>query len=431
VSHQNRTFEFMTPSRLAAMTSIQQSLAAGRRTILLTGEAGSGKSWILRQLQLLESTLCEWLVVDLAPLLEPSEFLELVQAQLGIPSGNGRSVSGRLLAIAGRLTESSYDGHSFVLVVEEAHLCSARLLDLIRVFGNQLGSESGLAGLILCGQSSLRRRLGLARFAGLRARLSAAVQLPPIDADEAGQLLEHTWPAQAWSADLIERLHRDSRGNPSRLLRLGASLATDSSSQTETSASTIKPFEAPQKAKDLAVARAFSNHDPESSLASTFEGLDEFSKRDLQGHSPAQGGVESAPWIPSRPPLVSEENAIEVGWDQDIEPDTAEAEEALPSVRPMREAAPPRLAPQLEPIVDAYAVLQAALANEIANELGASWHNGELARHEDDEVEVDEPETSLSEQLQASGVVWPDAPHPFEPYGELFASKNTTSSIDP
>ena len=93
------------------------------------------------------------------------------------------------------------------------------------MLANRLGRLEGFEGILLAGQTSLARRLGLRSLASLASRLVARVRLRPIDADEARTLLNARFVDRSWDVDVVERLHRDAWGNPGRLVALADRLA--------------------------------------------------------------------------------------------------------------------------------------------------------------------------------------------------------------
>jgi hypothetical protein len=134
--------------------------------------------------------------------------------------------------------------------------------------------------------------------------------------------------------------------------------------------------------------------------------------------------IAPRPWVPSRPVLQAEENVIEVGWDTD--PETAPVSEPVAKFEEDTDsvAAPQDSERSLHVIDDPYAALQAALEAEG----GASQQAG--AEAEVPWYDEDSANSPYSDRLPVTNI-WPDAPHPFEPYGDLFAANGPATRVDP
>ena len=293
---------FVLPSRRAALDLCRASIGSG--PILLTGDAGAGKTWLWHRLQAEAPASCLWLGVDLTPANGPGDFYRLLGRELGLGDPDSSRVE-----IADFLADRQADGYRRSLVIEEAHNLSADVWEEVRILANRLDRPDGFAGLLLVGQTALVRRLSTWPMAAIEARLSVRVHLGPIDADEALDLLTRLRPGHEWSRDEVEALHRDSAGNPRRLLRRVVASA--------------RP--APIEPKPVAIERR---------------------------------AIEPGPLAgPARPPLRVEENLIEVGWSPEDSTEPA-IEDDDPALAPGEPRSPAAQAGQ-EAVHDHYAALQA------------------------------------------------------------------------
>ncbi len=370
----------MLPSRRPALEALRAAIAAGRGPALLTGEAGSGKTWLVARL-IAESDgprSPRWVSVDVAPTTSPADLLRGIAIGLGLDTASDASADAVRQVVALTLAERAAEGRRWALVVDEAHLAGVELLEEVRILSNRLGRADGFASLVLIGQTSLARRLATRPLAGLDSRLSARATLGPIDADEAAALLAQPGegPSAARSAEEVERLHRDAIGNPGRLLRLHAATAIP------------RPHRRPEPAPVV--------------IPATSTGI-----------------------VPAKPPLRVEDGLIEVGWEAESSSEPEASTE--PEPEPIAEVGPlvaadrePRRKPLGvdEPIDDPYATLQAW------SEWATNQGRGPM------DVPPGRPGRSALSPVQADPDLRAEGPQEFAPYSQLFSRLRETRRDD-
>ena len=373
--------EFVPSSRRVALDLVRSALGAG--PVLITGDAGIGKTWLWQRVAAGSTDPRSWVDVDLSPADDPASFLRAVGHSLGLePTGHrwGRT------DLRDALAERAADGERRVLVVEEAHNLSAAVAEEIRVLSNRLGRPDGFAGLVLVGQTSLAFRMSNRPLAALEARLAARIHLTAIDADEAREIMARHQPDPRRTVDSVEQAHRDAAGNPRRLLRSMARLDTPAPRLA-----TVSATEAPTRsvsAPPLPVAP------PPAAPAPTPAPVAVVSPTPLTG--------------PDRPPLHVEDGLIEVGWSADEAASTDDADDKAPAAGPREEA-----------VHDHYAALQAwrewtdnQNRRELA-ELGMRpAPNGPVG---DEDEETDPDPDALTPHVRI------DEKREFAPFGQLFS----------
>jgi type II secretory pathway predicted ATPase ExeA len=388
---------WVLPSREQALAHCREWLEAEAGPVLVTGDAGAGKTWLWRRLAATDPTPRRWLGIELSPPTTPDDLFRAIGHALGLADTG--PTSARRLALADFLAERAADGERCALVIDEAHNLSDTLLEEVRLLSNRLGQDDGFAALFLIGQTRLAQRLNRHALAGLAARIAARVHLGPIDADEALVLLERRSLGRDWGLADAERLHRDAGGNPQRLLRLAAFQRPSSLERRPT------PAARPSLSVDLGPSAA---QVAEEVAATT-------------PPSPLLG--------PSKPPIRDEEGLIEVGWEEEPS-DQAPTEIAKP-----QQDATPGAGPSQETIEDHYAALQAW--NEWSRNQGrapaeAPPAHGTLGNEPDPESEVAEEELRADAWPASEGraQVWADGPDRFAPYSQLFSRLKPSKGID-
>jgi general secretion pathway protein A len=411
------------PSRVEALGLLRASLGIGYGPVLLTGEAGAGKSWLWQRLMGESETRV--LAIDLAPATEPEALYRTIGHRLGL--SERRSLTAERLALGEHLRERAEDGRSWTLVLDEAHTGSDAVLEEVRILSNRLGRPDGFAGLILVGQTGLARRLTSQPLEGLGTRLAARIHLRPIDADEARELLTRQWRERAWSTMEIETLHRDAAGNPRRLLRLAQA-------RLGRGALAIMPSPAP-----LAVRE--TNGNGRNGKGQVKEEPEAVSRPVAAAVVPTEPPRQTGSQRPmpllgsSKPPIHVEDGLIEVGWDPTRVDDEAELAPARKEPMGASVDVAHRSGPGLmsagaslegseETIDDHYAALQAW--NEWAQNQGrapvpptvppADSLPSDLHDAAEEELKAD------GATPQASGSnVWVEGPDSFAPYSQLFS----------
>ncbi len=202
---------FLPPSRAG---DPELGLAAlGLGPILITGDAGIGKTWMVGRWTALARD-CRWIRIDLTPADGPADLYRQLARGLGIAP----AVPCRL-DIADALAERDADGERHSLVIDEAHNLAPDVWEEVRVLANRLGQPDGFQHLILVGQTPLVRRFATRPLAAVEARLAAHVHLRPIDVAEAGEWLGRRHPGLDWSGRRAgsgpPRLRRQSRPDSS------------------------------------------------------------------------------------------------------------------------------------------------------------------------------------------------------------------------
>ena len=368
--------------------------------MLLTGEPGVGKTWVCRKLSRLMPASWHWATIDLSPAIDEGECLRLILHALGHDPARGPADA--RAALRDILADGSDDGRPWGLFIEEAHNASAGVLEELRVLGNRMGAPEVFGAMVLVGQNALARRMTTRSLAAFQARLSVKVHLRPLDVKELRSWVDEIEHGRARDDDAIERLHRETLGNPRKVLTV-----EERGSFPGLAAIAPGPRSGP-------LPRAVTDSRPEPAAATRIP------------------DCETPPVAPGKPPLRVGEGMIEVGWEPTANP-VREPEPGLgmlarpftvasaggaPSARKSDGAA------ASEVIDDHYAALQAW--TEWAQNQGrepvpvtAAHEDGDTAPPVDFATH-DDPEDDPSERLSGLAGVRAEGQHDFGPYSQLF-----------
>ncbi|MFO0892304.1 MAG: AAA family ATPase [Isosphaeraceae bacterium] len=305
--------ELPVASRREALEALADALATRQAGLsLLTGESGSGKTWLWRRLVAELPSGWRWHSVDLSDAIEPLDLLGLLGHGLG--SSPADRVALARIGITQTLTDETGDGRSWILILENAESASPAVRRELLALIHGMESGQGFAAILLVGSSTLTRQLGTRDWRELAGRISTHVHLLPMDVEEARELAEQGGVAANLDPRGMELLHRDAAGNPRRFKQLIARrYGAGSPNFSERPIPADRASGAPPR---LALGAFFevAATEPETVLEA---GPAEPVTPGAAQHVPAIAG--STPILPSRPPLRVEDGLVEVGWPGPLE----------------------------------------------------------------------------------------------------------------
>jgi general secretion pathway protein A len=214
----------LTESHLEALQNLEYGISARKGMTLLVGEAGSGKTTVIRAAiaRLPVKVHC---VHIHNPTLKPSEFVEMLAAHFGLSEAASQSKAKMLLELERMLLERRSRGEMTALVVDEAQSLPLELLEEIRLLANIETDTGKLMTVIIAGQPELAARLNDVKLRQFKQRIGLRCELRPLSATEtAGYLAGRIRAAggvgaQVFTRDAVALIYENSRGLP-RLISL-------------------------------------------------------------------------------------------------------------------------------------------------------------------------------------------------------------------
>jgi general secretion pathway protein A len=185
------SFLFMTSAHRDASAGLAYSILSRKGFTVLTGEAGTGKTTLLRSVisSIPPEKMCFSFVLN--PSLAEDEFLELALVDFGLP----RSVTKaeRLIRLENYLLEVHRAGKVAVLFIDEAHRLSVDTLEEIRLLTNFETEREKLLQIVLVGQDELDDLLDRRELRQLKQRVGVRLRVSPIAMQQVGTYISHRW----------------------------------------------------------------------------------------------------------------------------------------------------------------------------------------------------------------------------------------------
>ena len=210
-------FFFSGGERGAVLQGLIYAIAQGEGIIKVTGEVGSGKTmlcWMLEQ-HLPEDVETVYLA---NPNVKPDDVLPSILAELTLPHPSNASRAEHLRSLNNYLLTRHDAGKRVVMFVEEAQGMTLDTLEEIRLLSNLETEREKLLQIVLFGQPELDDKLADTRIRQLRERITTAINLTPLSADDIRAYLAFRLTTAGYrGADLfdrnaVRRIARASRG---------------------------------------------------------------------------------------------------------------------------------------------------------------------------------------------------------------------------
>lgn len=217
----NPRFLFLTSTHREALGNLRYGLSAARGITLLAGEAGTGKTTLLRAALALEQRNGVRTVLLDNPTMVRSEFYEFLAAGFRLSEEAARSKARFLIELRRDVQERHAAGGVTSLVIDEAQSLPYELLEEVRLLANIETSTAKLLNVVLSGQPELAHRLNEDALRQLKQRVLLRCELGALDGNEtsayiAGRLriAGVSQVERIFTRDAVVAVHRLSRGIP-------------------------------------------------------------------------------------------------------------------------------------------------------------------------------------------------------------------------
>lgn len=219
----NPKYFLMTRGHEEALSNLRYGLAASTGITLLLGEAGTGKTSVLRKGlgDAIDGSSATIRIVHVNnPTLSAPEFVDTLAHGFQLSAAASSSKSQLLRELEHTLLQHRDAGRACALVVDEAQSLPNELLEEVRLLTNMEAGGERLLRIVLAGQPSLGVRLNQPGLLQLKQRIDLRYVLPPLTLHEvaayiAGRItIAGGVPGAAFSREAVATIHQRSRGVP-------------------------------------------------------------------------------------------------------------------------------------------------------------------------------------------------------------------------
>ena len=215
----NPRYLVLTDTHREALSNLEYAIASRKGITLLIGEAGSGKTTLIRTAIGHQSDRVHCVHLS-NPALTRAEFIEMIGERFSLTPASRASKAVLLLELEALLVARREAGTHTVLIVDEAQSLSLELLEELRLLANIETESEKLLSVIIAGQPELADRLNDPRLRQLKQRIALRCELRPLDAQETAAYLAGRikaaggTAAQVFTREAVTRIHKASGGVP-------------------------------------------------------------------------------------------------------------------------------------------------------------------------------------------------------------------------
>lgn len=219
----NPDFLFPSKSHKKAITYLDYGIKEKVGFILLSGEVGSGKTTLVRNLVRVVRNEAPLAVVFNTGV-SSEELLALINEDFGLIV-EGRSKVELIRDLNNFLIKEYSIGHQPILIIDEAQNLTPEHLEEIRLLSNLETDSAKLLQIILVGQPEIRTIIARPELRQLRQRISVSCHLEPLSRVEVEEYILHRMEkagnrdAVTTSPEVFDAIHSYSRGIP-RLINI-------------------------------------------------------------------------------------------------------------------------------------------------------------------------------------------------------------------
>jgi type II secretory pathway predicted ATPase ExeA len=196
------SFLYLSKRHKAAITLLEYSIISRANFTVVSGEIGSGKTTLVRQLlNRLDEDVTVGLITNTHRAL--GEMLQWVSLSFGLPFQSMEKIA-LYHQFMEFLIGQYAKGKRTVLIVDEAHNLDVSTLEELRLLSNINVDKDQVLQMILVGQPELRETLMRSALTQLAQRVSVACHIDPLTAEETDEYIRHRISVAGGDPDIFK-----------------------------------------------------------------------------------------------------------------------------------------------------------------------------------------------------------------------------------
>jgi general secretion pathway protein A len=214
------SFLWLGENREEAFSTLRYATLDNKGLLSLTGDAGFGKTTLVKALTKSLDNDVVWAVID-DPRLERIEFYNAIARGFGFARPFTSKVQ-FLIQFSHFLHKADDEHKKVLLLVDDCHLLSQEMLEELRLLSNIEKADAKLINIFFVGRPEFNDMLMQQRNRAIRQRLRFTVELHPLDVNETDDYIRHRLKVagteeKLFTAKAIETIHRFSQGIPRQI----------------------------------------------------------------------------------------------------------------------------------------------------------------------------------------------------------------------
>ena len=215
-------FLFLSPNHKEALACIEYGIRQRKGFIAITGEAGVGKTIILRSYLTKIDANQQKTIYILDPKVSFDTLLTNILKELSAEPVAG-STTQKLNQLHEVLIAEHRNDHTVVLIIDEAQHMPIETLESIRMLSNLETAKEKLIQIVLVGQPEFDALLNRSELRQIRERIVLRARIAPLTKAESEDYIDHRLglvsrePQTIFSKEALDRIVKSANGIPRRL----------------------------------------------------------------------------------------------------------------------------------------------------------------------------------------------------------------------
>lgn len=185
----NPKFIYLSKGHRKALSYLQYGIQERAGFTLLTGEVGSGKTTLIRDI-INKHSVNATLAMIFNTRVDPQQLVGMINEDFGLKA-RGKDKTQLLRELNDFLITECIAGRQPIVIIDEAQNLSMEALEEVRLLSNLEATDFKLLQIVLVGQPELKQMISQPELRQLRQRISLSCHLDPLNREETEEYIFH------------------------------------------------------------------------------------------------------------------------------------------------------------------------------------------------------------------------------------------------